>query len=179
MLKKTILTALVIAITACSDSVETTNTEAQHNEIDEIKQFILPDTLDVKPELVIAAYYEIHPKKACVIFAYNDTTRNIARKYCYYNDSSFVVKDLINMSYNEFKLKDEPSEIYIIKPATVVWMHQSGNLGASSEYERIDLPKWLISLPYSNNKKSPTIIAGLFFIRTSSIVIRTFASSNV
>lgn len=142
-MKKLILIAATIAlITACSDDVVVTSQSVeQQNEIEEIKAFIIPDSVDVKKELVIAAYYEIHPKKACVILAYNDTTRTTAKRFTYSSDSSFVVKELVTVNYNEFKIKDEPNESFIVKPTTVVWMRLNGSMATSAEYERIDVAK--------------------------------------
>lgn len=141
MKKQVILAVIVAAFTACSDEVETVITVPQHNEIEEIKEFVLPDTLNIKRELVVAAYYEIHPKKACVIFAYTDTTRTIVKRYTYSSDSSFVVKELVSVSYNEFKIKDEPSESWIVKPSSVVYMRQSGNSTFDAEFDRVDVAK--------------------------------------
>ena len=141
MKKQVILAVIVAAFTACSDEVETVITVPQHNEIEEIKEFVLPDTLNIKRELVVAAYYEIHPKKACVIFAYTDTTRTIVKRYTYSSDSLFVVKELVSVSYNEFKIKDEPSESWIVKPSSVVYMRQSGNSAFDAEFDRVDVAK--------------------------------------
>ena len=141
MKKQVILAVIVAAFTACSDEVETLITVPQHNEIEEIKEFVLPDTLNIKRELVVAAYYEIHPKKACVIFAYTDTTRTIVKRYTYSSDSLFVVKELVSVSYNEFKIKDEPSESWIVKPSSVVYMRQSGNSAFDAEFDRVDVAK--------------------------------------
>lgn len=141
MKKQVIITALVTLIAACSDGVEPTANRVQQNEIEEVKEFVLPDTLDIKKELVIAAYYEIHPKKACIIFAYCDTTRTLAKKFSYSGDSSFVVKELVSVNYNEFKVKDEPTVSYIIKPTTVVWITQTGNTSFDATYKRIDVAK--------------------------------------
>lgn len=141
MIKQILFVAMISFFTACSDDVETAVVPAQHNEIEEIKEFVLPDTLDIKKDLVIAAYYEIHPKKACVIFAFTDTTRTAVNKYSYSNDSSFVVNECVTLGYNEFKIKDEPTESYSIKPKSVVWMHMNGNTAASAEYDRIDVAK--------------------------------------
>lgn len=141
MKKRIIIIAIVTFITACSDDVELSMSHVQQNEIKEIKEFVIPDTIDVQKELVIAAYYEIHPKKACVIIAYNDTSRTSVKRYSYSSDSSFVVKELVSVSYNEFKVKEEPSVSYIVKPTSVVWMLQRGNTAASAEFDRIDQMK--------------------------------------
>ena len=142
MKRKVLIVALTALIVACDDDVVVMSEQPQQqNEIEEIKAFVIPDTIDVKKELVIAAYYEIHPKKACVIFAYADTTRTLAKKFTYSSDSSFVVKELVSVSYNEFKIKDEQNESWIVKPTSVVYSYQSGSTGMTSEYERIDVAK--------------------------------------
>lgn len=143
MKKQILLVATIAVLAGCSESESVTvaNTHEQPNEIEEIKAFVLPDTLDIKRDLVIAAYYEIHPKKACVVFAYTDTTRTTVNKYSYSSDSLFVVNECLTLSYNEFKIKDAPTESYSIKPSSVVWMHMNGNMAASAEYERIDVAK--------------------------------------
>jgi len=142
-MKSNILIVLITALLiACDDDVVVmSETQHQQNEIEEINSFVIPDTIDVKKELVIAAYYEIHPKKACVIFVYTDTTRTLAKRYTYSSDSSFVVKELVSVNYNEFKIKDEPSESWIVKPASVVYMRQSGNSTFDAEFDRIDVAK--------------------------------------
>lgn len=138
-MKKHLLIAVIIALnTACSEEVEMASYNHQN---EQLKEFVIPDTIDVKSELVIAAYYEIHPIQACVIFAYNDTNRTSAKKYSYLMDSSFVVKDLMRVRSDEYTIKEEPSESYVIKPKSVVWMHRSGNTAVTAEYERIDLAK--------------------------------------
>jgi len=142
MKKKVIIIAIATLFSACDDDVVVmTESPHQQSEIEEIKAFVLPDTFDIKKELVIAAYYEIHPKKACVIFAYNDTTRTSAKKYSYSSDSSFVVNELVSVSYNEFKIKDEPNNSWIVKPTSVVFIRQDGNSSFDAEFDRIDVAK--------------------------------------
>lgn len=142
MKRKVLIVALTALIVACDDDVVVMSERpAQQNEIEEIKAFVIPDTIDVKKELVIAAYYEIHPKKACVIFAYTDTTRSLAKKFTYSSDSSFVVNELVSVSYNEFKIKDEPNNSWIVKPTSVVFISQSGNSSFDAEFDRIDVAK--------------------------------------
>ncbi len=142
MKSKIIIAAITVLITACSDDdIVRSDSPAQQNEIEEIKPFLIPATIDVKKELVIAAYYEIHPKQACVIFAYTDTTRILAKRFTYSSDSSFVVKELVSINYNEFKIKNDPKESFTVKPTSVVWMYLNGNTATSAEYERIDIAK--------------------------------------
>lgn len=133
-----IIITLVTLIAACSDEVENTMQAAQKNEIN---AFVIPDSMDIKKELVIAAYYEIHPKKACVILAYNDTTRTSAKKFAYSGDSSFVIQELLCIGYNDFKTKSEPVESYIVKPASVVKIRIDGISSFDTEHERIDVAK--------------------------------------
>lgn len=125
---------------ACSDEHEVPFI-SQHQENEGITEFDIPDSIQVERELVIAAYQQIHPAKACVIFAFSDTTRSTVKKYSYSIDSIFEVKELVKVSYDEYKIKDESSESYIVKPKTVVWIHQNGNSAVTAEYNRIDQQK--------------------------------------
>ncbi|MES2680563.1 MAG: hypothetical protein V4635_11785 [Bacteroidota bacterium] len=136
-MKQIVIAAIIVVLTACSESPGI-QAESQIIESDEKQVFVLPDSINVKKELVIAAYKEIHPKNAFVVFAYDDTLRTSARKYSYSNDSTFFVSELIIVNYSEYKMKNDPNETYIVKPGSVVWMHQNGTTAMSSEYERID-----------------------------------------
>ena len=132
---------IVTLFTSCSEQVETEETSVPQSGIENIQEFVIPSSIDVKKELVIAAYYERHPRQACVIIAYNDTTKSSFKKYSYSIDSSLVVEDLITRYYNEFKVKNDTTQTFTIKPETVLYMSQNGGTGMSAEFERIDVAK--------------------------------------
>ncbi len=129
---------ITIIVSSCSDSIDSTHRNDIFIDRSNTEQFIIPNNLNLKRELVIAAYYEIHPQKACVIIAFSDTTQTNVRKLSYSNDSIFNLRQLKKISYNEFK-DETASETYIINPFTVVWMQQKGSFAMSTEYKRVDI----------------------------------------
>ncbi len=129
---------LTTLLFACSEQTEVLDTSTKTNNIVDIKEFVIPGSININKNQVIAAYYEHHPKEACVIIAYNDTTKTTFKKYSYSMDSSLVMEDLVSRYYNEYKLKNDTCQTFIIKPASVVYM-KTGSNSISAEFERIDL----------------------------------------
>jgi hypothetical protein len=141
MKKQIVSITLLLLFAACEEIADTSVHGVNQNEMENVKEFVLPDSIHVERELVIAAYYEIHPVNACVVFAYTDTTRTSANKYSYTTNSDFTVSELEVVGHNEFRIKNAPGESYIIKPGSVVWVHQSGTVSSTAEYERVDILK--------------------------------------
>lgn len=128
----------IIIMISCSDNIEEASND-NHNIQNKTERFIIPDYINIKRELIVAAYREVHPQDAYVIIVYNDTTQITATKMSYLNDSIFEVKDLIKIYYNQFRLKDDSTETYTITATTVAYMHQSGIFAMNAEYPRVDI----------------------------------------
>jgi thioredoxin-related protein len=136
MKKTVILIISIIMMTSCSENIEEAN-DNNKNVQSITERFIIPDYINIKKELIVAAYREVHPQDAYVIIVYNDTTHVTATKMSYLNDSIFEARDLIQVYYNQFRLKNDSAEIYTIKDSTVSWFHQKGVFAHTAEYRRV------------------------------------------
>lgn len=103
------------------------------------ERFIIPDNININKEMIVAAYREMHPQDAYVIIVLNDTTEITATKMSYLNDSIFEVRELVKVYYNEFRLKSDSNEIYIITPTNVNYIHKNGMSIMTAEYPRVDI----------------------------------------
>lgn len=140
ILSKIFLLAIFLILFSCGDEFQTIYESDPTTEVKAINDFVLPDTLKITRELVIAAYYERHPNVGCVIIAYSDSTKKRVKKYNYLNDSSIVINNLISQKYNVFQTEGEfKNEFIIVKPKTVVWEYQLGSVQSTVEYERVDV----------------------------------------
>jgi PBP1b-binding outer membrane lipoprotein LpoB len=128
----------IIILISCSDNIEEASND-NHNIQNKTELFIIPDYIDIKKELIVAAYREVHPQDAYVIIVYNDTTQITATKMSYLNDSIFEVKDLIKIYYNQFRLKNDSTESYTITDSTITLFRKNGIFAMNIEYPRVDI----------------------------------------
>lgn len=139
-MKFVIIIILALAVLSCSESNEITYEEDQLKSLTEINQFILPDSLkNLDTNLLIAAFYEIHPKKACVVLLYTDSTEMEAKKISYFNDSIFSVDYLVKENYNTFAFKDDRKQTYMVSNDKVSWTFYNGNSAMTADYNRVDV----------------------------------------
>lgn len=135
-----IIVIFSLVVFSCSESEKFVYEEDQLKSLTEIEQFILPDSLkDLDSNLLVAAFYEVHPKKACVVILYTDSIGIEAKKISFFNDSIFNVDYLIKENYNTFSFKDKRKETYVIGDKKVSWTYFNGNSAMTADYNRLDV----------------------------------------
>lgn len=135
-----IIAVFTFFVFSCDETNEMTYEEDQLKSLTEINQFILPDSLkNLDTNLLIAAFYEVHPKKACVVLLYTDSTEKEAKKISYFNDSIFNVDYLVKQNYNTFAFKGYIKQTYVVGRDRVSWTYWSGNSAMTADYNRVDV----------------------------------------
>ena len=135
-----VIIILALAVLSCSESNEIAYEEDQLKSLTEINQFILPDSLkNLDTNLLIAAFYEVHPKKACVVLLYTDSLEIEAKKISYFNDSIFNIDYLVKENYNTFAFKDDRKQTYVVSNDKVSWIYYNGNSAMTEDYNRVDV----------------------------------------
>lgn len=135
-----IIIILALAVLSCSEVNEIAYEEDQLKSLTEINQFILPDSLEnLDTNLLIAAFYEVHPKKACVVLLYTDSLEIEAKKISYFNDSIFNVDYLVKVNYNTFAFKDDRKQTYVVSNDKISWIYYNGNSAMTADYNRVDV----------------------------------------